>query len=77
LGDGDAVLYHCEEEGGLPPLGPPLLSPTSCYVHSPPMTHLGRGRRKSESTSSTTNPEVAELTAAHPATVLALNKFSY
>lgn len=47
-----SFLYHYGEVGGLPPLGPPPLPPTSCYVPSPPMTPSERGRRKNGSTSS-------------------------
>lgn len=70
-----SVLYHCGEVGGLPPLGPPPLPLTSCYVPSSPMIPSGRGRRENESTSSATNPELAEPTAAHPATFLAAVAF--
>ncbi|XP_039530498.1 extensin-like [Pimephales promelas] len=66
-------VYHrgssADWEGGLPPLGPPPTDLTNCHVPGPPMTPLGRGRRKKGCDPSASYLVEAEGAAAPPEAV--------
>ncbi|XDV20497.1 hypothetical protein PO909_025814 [Leuciscus waleckii] len=63
-------VYHRGWEGGLPPLGPPPIYLTNCQLPGPPMTPLGRGRRKKRSDPSASYPGVDEGAAETPEAVI-------